>query len=130
MPIYEYECASCGKRFDQLQRMSDPDPTDCPSCGASQLKRAVTAASFRLKGGGWYETDFKGDKDKKRNLVEGSESRSESSSEAKSDSKTEAKADSKSETKSDTKSESKPSEAPKASAPAPSTPSSTASSAD
>jgi len=71
MPIYEYECQSCGKRFDQLQKMSDPDPTDCPTCGAPQLKRALTAAAFRLKGAGWYETDFKGDKDKKRNLVEG-----------------------------------------------------------
>jgi putative FmdB family regulatory protein len=71
MPIYEFECLSCGQRFDRLQKLSDPDPTDCPSCGAPQVKRALTAASFRLKGGGWYETDFKGDKDKKRNLVEG-----------------------------------------------------------
>lgn len=70
MPIYEFECLSCGKRFDRLQKLSDPDPTDCPSCGAPQVKRAITAAAFRLKGGGWYETDFKGDGDKKRNLVE------------------------------------------------------------
>jgi putative FmdB family regulatory protein len=70
MPIYEFECLSCGKRFDRLQKMSDPDPTDCPTCGKPQVKRAVTAAAFRLKGGGWYETDFKGDGDKKRNLVE------------------------------------------------------------
>lgn len=70
MPIYEFECLSCGHRYDRLQKLSDPDPTDCPSCGAPQVKRAVTAAAFRLKGGGWYETDFKGDKDKKRNLVE------------------------------------------------------------
>jgi len=70
MPIYEFECLSCGKRFDRLQKMSDPDPTDCPTCGEPQVKRAVTAAAFRLKGGGWYETDFKGDGDKKRNLVE------------------------------------------------------------
>ncbi len=70
MPIYEFECLSCGKRFDRLQKMSDPNPTDCPSCGEPQVKRAVTAAAFRLKGGGWYETDFKGDSDKKRNLVE------------------------------------------------------------
>lgn len=59
MPIYEFECLSCGKRFDRLQKMSDPDPTDCPTCGEPQVKRAVTAAAFRLKGGGWYETDFK-----------------------------------------------------------------------
>lgn len=72
MPIYEFECLSCGHRFDRLQRLADADPTDCPTCGAPQVKRAITAASFRLKGGGWYETDFKSDKDKKRNLVEGS----------------------------------------------------------
>ncbi len=122
MPIYEYECVSCGKRFDQLQRLSDPDPTDCPTCGAPQLKRAVTAASFRLKGGGWYETDFKGDKDKKRNLVDGASDAGSGASETKADAKTEVK--------SETKADSKPSEAPKPATPAPSTPSSTASSAD
>lgn len=74
MPIYEFECLSCGHRYDRLQKLSDPDPTDCPSCGAPHVKRAVTAAAFRLKGGGWYETDFKGDKDKKRNLVESGDS--------------------------------------------------------
>lgn len=74
MPIYEFECLSCGHRFDRLQRLADADPTDCPTCGAPQVKRAITAASFRLKGGGWYETDFKSDKDKKRNLVEASSS--------------------------------------------------------
>lgn len=73
MPIYEFECLSCGHRFDRLQKLSDPDPSDCPSCGAPQVKRAVTAAAFRLKGGGWYETDFKSDKDTKRNLVESSD---------------------------------------------------------
>lgn len=72
MPIYEYECSSCGNRFDKLQKLSDPDPTDCPKCGVAQVKRAITAAAFRLKGAGWYETDFKSDKDKKRNLVESS----------------------------------------------------------
>lgn len=100
MPIYEFECLSCGQRFDRLQKLSDPDPTDCPSCGAAQVKRALTAASFRLKGGGWYETDFKGDKDKKRNLVEsgdgkGGDSKSDSGSApaevAKPESKPEAK---------------------------------------
>ena len=84
MPIYEFECLSCGQRFDRLQKMSDPDPTDCPSCGAAQVKRALTAASFRLKGAGWYETDFKGEKDKKRNLVDGSGGSDSSSSAAES----------------------------------------------
>ena len=73
MPIYAFQCADCGHSFDRLQKMSDPDPDTCPSCGAHQVKRQVTAPSFRLAGSGWYETDFKKDGDKKRNLSEGSE---------------------------------------------------------
>ena len=69
MPIYEFQCNACGHRFDELMRMSDPEPTHCPSCNAEQVQRRVTAPSFRLAGSGWYETDFKGDKDKKRNLA-------------------------------------------------------------
>jgi putative FmdB family regulatory protein len=71
MPIYEYRCAACGHDVEALQKMSDSPLRKCPQCGKSQLKRLVSAPSFRLKGGGWYETDFKGDKEKKRNLVEG-----------------------------------------------------------
>lgn len=70
MPIYAFACAACGHAFDRLQKMSDPDPTTCPSCGAEQVARQVTAPSFRLAGGGWYETDFKKDGDKKRNLAD------------------------------------------------------------
>ena len=70
MPIYAFRFADCGHAFDRLQKLSDPDPTDCPACGASAVGRQVTAPSFRLAGGGWYETDFKKDGDKKRNLVE------------------------------------------------------------
>lgn len=70
MPIYAFECAACGHAFDRLQKIADPDPTDCPSCGAPQVRRQLTAPSFRLAGGGWYETDFKKDGDKKRNLAE------------------------------------------------------------
>jgi putative FmdB family regulatory protein len=70
MPIYEYVCASCGQKSDHLMRMSDPDPTECPKCGPATMTRAVSAPQFRLAGGGWYETDFKKDGDKKRNLVE------------------------------------------------------------
>lgn len=70
MPIYEFECGACGHRFDRLQRLSDDDPTICPTCQAEQLHRRVTAPSFRLAGSGWYETDFKKDGDKKRNLAE------------------------------------------------------------
>nr|WP_239556877.1 zinc ribbon domain-containing protein [Dyella flava] len=69
VPIYEFQCNSCGHRFDRLQKMSDADPTDCPSCGAPQVQRRLSAPQFRLSGGGWYETDFKKDGDKKRNLA-------------------------------------------------------------
>jgi putative FmdB family regulatory protein len=70
MPIYEYRCAACGHDLEALQKMSDSPLRKCPECGKSQLRRLVSAPSFRLKGGGWYETDFKGGSEKKRNLVE------------------------------------------------------------
>lgn len=70
MPIYAFECATCGHSFDRLQRLSDADPTTCPACGAESVRRQLTAPSFRLAGSGWYETDFKKDGDKKRNLAD------------------------------------------------------------
>jgi putative FmdB family regulatory protein len=73
MPIYAFECTQCGHSFDRLQKLSDPDPDTCPSCGAQAVKRQLTAPSFRLAGSGWYETDFKKDGDKKRNLADGGE---------------------------------------------------------
>lgn len=72
MPIYEFECRSCGHVWDELQKSSDPDPEACPNCVNPVVLRRMTAAAFRLKGAGWYETDFKKDGDTKRNLVEGS----------------------------------------------------------
>lgn len=70
MPIYAFQCAACGHAFDRLQKLSDADPQACPACDASgQVRRQVTAPSFRLAGGGWYETDFKKDGDRKRNLA-------------------------------------------------------------
>jgi putative FmdB family regulatory protein len=60
MPIYAYKCESCGFAKDVLQRMSDALLTDCPSCGAPEFKKQLTAAGFQLKGTGWYATDFKG----------------------------------------------------------------------
>ena len=59
MPIYEYQCQACGKELEALQKISDEPLRDCPACGAATLKKKVSAAAFRLKGGGWYETDFK-----------------------------------------------------------------------
>ena len=59
MPIYEYRCAACGHHLEALQKMSEGPLRKCPDCGKSQLKRLVSAPQFRLKGSGWYETDFK-----------------------------------------------------------------------
>lgn len=83
MPIYAFECDACGHNFERLQKLSDADPTVCPECGAEQVRRQLTAPQFRLAGGGWYETDFKKEGDKKRNLAgEGSSGGSESSKES------------------------------------------------
>lgn len=103
MPIYEYLCQKCDHQFDALQKMADNPLTDCPECKESELIKLVSAPSFRLSGTGWYETDFKKDNDKKKNLTEGSnktDSKTESNSEGK---KPEGKSDSKAETKKDSK---------------------------
>jgi len=91
MPIYAFECAECGHAFDRLQKLSDPDPETCPSCGRPAVKRQVTAPSFRLAGGGWYETDFKKDGDKKRNLADGGGAAASSSGDSAAPAKTESK---------------------------------------
>ena len=59
MPIYEYQCTECGYQTEVLQKISDQPLTDCTECGKPAMKKMVSAAAFRLKGGGWYETDFK-----------------------------------------------------------------------
>lgn len=64
MPIYEYRCASCGAELEKLQKISDPPLVECPECGKDALVKLVSASSFRLKGSGWYETDFKTGKKK------------------------------------------------------------------
>lgn len=68
MPIYEYRCDACGHELEAMQKISDAPLTDCPACGEPALKKLISAAGFRLKGGGWYETDFKKSGDKKKNL--------------------------------------------------------------
>jgi putative FmdB family regulatory protein len=70
MPIYEYECQKCGHTLEALQKFSDKPLRECPECGKHQLKRLVSAPLFRLAGSGWYETDFKSDKERKRNILE------------------------------------------------------------
>lgn len=67
MPIYGYACKECGHELDALQKIADAPLLDCPACGAAALKRQLSAPRFRLKGQGWYETDFK--KDKQRNIA-------------------------------------------------------------
>ncbi|MCS4504121.1 hypothetical protein KBTX_00220 [wastewater metagenome] len=67
MPIYEYLCDACGHELEALQSINDEPLTECPECHRPQLRKRISAAAFRLKGGGWYETDFK--KDNRRNLA-------------------------------------------------------------
>ena len=67
MPIYEYACKNCEHTLDALQKMNEDPLVYCPSCGEPRLKRLLSAPRFRLKGQGWYETDFK--KDNQRNLL-------------------------------------------------------------
>lgn len=72
MPIYEYECQSCGHVLDALQKINDEPLKHCPSCGEPSLKKLLSAPRFRLKGSGWYETDFK---DKNRRNIASSDSK-------------------------------------------------------
>jgi putative FmdB family regulatory protein len=93
MPFYEYECQACKFYAEVMQKISEAPLTKCPSCGKRRLKKLVSAPVFRLKGGGWYETDFKSDKEEKRNLVgaDKEETKAESKPEAKDAKPTEAK---------------------------------------
>ena len=64
MPIYEYRCSHCGHELEAIQKLNEQPLTLCPACETEGLKKRISAAVFRLKGGGWYETDFKSDKKK------------------------------------------------------------------
>ena len=99
MPFYEYECPNCGYRDEVLQKINDKPLKKCPSCGKNGLRKLMSAPVFRLKGSGWYETDFKSDKDNKRNLA--GADKEEAKTEAKTETKADAKADAKAETKVD-----------------------------
>jgi putative FmdB family regulatory protein len=87
MPLYEYRCEACGHKLEAIQKMSDSPLTDCPACGASALKKLISAAAFRLKGGGWYETDFKSGGKKNLHDSHQSDSKADAKPGAKSDSK-------------------------------------------
>jgi len=97
MPFYEYQCAACGAHHEELQKITDGPLRKCPACGKSTLRRLVSAPVFRLKGGGWYETDFKADQEQKRNIAGDKEpAASEAPAADKSrEAKTDAKADAK-----------------------------------
>ena len=89
MPIYEYLCGECTHTLDALQKLSDEPLVYCPQCGAAALKRQMSAPSFRLKGGGWYETDFKNDK--RRNIADSDSKAPEAKADTKAEGKTEAR---------------------------------------
>ncbi len=109
MPIYGYACENCDNRLDALQKIADDPLVDCPECGEPQLKRQLSAPRFRLKGKGWYETDFK--KDNQRNLAgEQDAAKPDKKADDKADKKTDKKPDKISETKSTSKSSSKSSD--------------------
>jgi putative FmdB family regulatory protein len=93
MPIYEYDCGACDHQFETIRKFSDGPLTRCPSCDEDSLTKRISKVAFRLKGTGWYETDFK-DKPKAAS-GEKSEGKSSSSSDGKSDGKSDVKSDSK-----------------------------------
>ena len=95
MPFYEYQCAACGHHHEELQKVSDRALRKCPACGRPSLKRLVSAPVFRLKGGGWYETDFKNDKEAKRNIAGEKEPAPEKPSEKAADKPADGKPDAK-----------------------------------
>jgi putative FmdB family regulatory protein len=105
MPIYEYECMACGHSLDALQKLSDAPLQDCPACGKPALRKRVSAPRFRLKGGGWYETDFK--KENRRNIAEGGEAKGASGSAGDKLAKTESSAEKPAPAKADSGGESK-----------------------
>ena len=91
MPIYEYKCSKCEHQFEMIQRFSDNPIEICPACNKKTVQKLVSAPSFRLKGGGWYETDFK--TGSKKNIVD---TKDENSTQPKEKSKTTDKSKSKS----------------------------------
>jgi putative FmdB family regulatory protein len=99
MPIYEYQCEKCHHHLEALQKLSDKPLRECPECGKHTLKRLISAPMFRLAGSGWYETDFKSENERKRNLAGKDDAPPAESSAADKPAKTVAAAEKKSETK-------------------------------
>ncbi|MCH7980381.1 MAG: zinc ribbon domain-containing protein [Proteobacteria bacterium] len=106
MPIYGYACKNCDHQFDALQKIADDLLVDCPACDEPLLKRQLSAPRFRLKGKGWYETDFK--KDNQRNLAGDTDpAKADKKTDEKADKKTDEKADKKTDEKADKKADKK-----------------------
>jgi putative FmdB family regulatory protein len=123
MPFYEYQCSVCSHHVEVLQKISDAPLRKCPDCGKSTMQRLISAPVFRLKGAGWYETDFKSEGEQKRNIAGGEEAEAKASDKSDgkeskeaaaagdakpADSKPEAKSEPKAEIRSERKSVSKP----------------------
>ena len=83
MPIYEYQCDDCNHVLDALQKVNDKPLVDCPECGKNSLRRLISAPNFRLKGEGWYETDFK--KENRKNVADQKDEKPEKKEISKSD---------------------------------------------
>ena len=81
MPIYDYKCSNCEHQFELIQKFSDQSAEICPQCSQKSAQKLVSAPSFRLKGGGWYETDFK--TGTKKNIVDAKDDKASKSSETK-----------------------------------------------
>ncbi len=92
MPIYDYKCSQCGHEIEVIQKINDKPKTICPKCNTKSLNRLISAPSFRLKGSGWYETDFK--TGKKKNIASSDGSKNDKTEEtSKTDSKKGSKQD-------------------------------------
>lgn len=105
MPIYEYQCQACGKELEALRKINAAPLLDCPDCGEPSLKKKVSAAAFRLKGSGWYETDFK--TGNKKNLADGADNAGSADSGDKSSAPASSSGEGKAGAKTESKTESK-----------------------
>jgi len=95
MPIYEYRCSGCGHQQEYIQKVNDPQHTQCPACGKETFSKMLSAAGFQLKGSGWYATDFKGSGSKPASKPADASAGGSKPAEAKTESKSESKAESK-----------------------------------
>jgi len=104
MPLYEYECAACGRVFEKIQKFSDPLVQECPTCGKGPVNKLLSAPAIQFKGTGWYITDYAG---KKPTSSQSAQEKADKAGESAAKNKTENKAENKAETKSEAKTESK-----------------------